>query len=160
MKANGFFKEHGLGVVKDLINRGHNQTHVSNDARMMIDAESYIKACPWFADDVENMVSLMELKRLVESHELIRKIDFWGRLDKGLMKARMVIENNTLQASYFQPSSGAYYRYGHNSIYVVRDNEWKEIYGGMDSNSLIHTDRLKQAIADVESCMEVASESN
>lgn len=103
-------------------------------------------------NDCINPEKVDDLKRLVESHELIKRMDYWEQIDKGLMKAKMVIENNTLQASYFQPSSGEYYRYGHGSIYVVRENEWKEVYGGMDSKSLIHIDRLKQAIADVESC--------
>lgn len=124
MKASEYIKEYGLDIAKKAVSEC---THGYG-------------------------IDLVELKRLVESHELIKKVDFWGRIDKGLMKARTIIENNTLQASYFQPSSAAYYRYGHNSIYVVRDNEWKEIYGDMDSKSLIHTDRLKQAIADVESC--------
>lgn len=94
---------------------------------------------------------LSELKRLVESVDVVKQLDFWGRADVGIKKAKEVIKNNTLQASYYQPSSGCYYRYGRNSLYIVRDGEWREIYGGMDSNTLIHTDSLKQAIADYES---------
>lgn len=101
-------------------------------------------------------VDLVELKRLVESVDVVKQLDFWGRADVGIKKAKEVIKNNTLQASYYQPSSGCYYRYGRNSLYIVRDGEWREIYVGMDSNTLIHTDSLKQAIADYESIYCVA----
>lgn len=73
MKANEFVKNHGWKLVKDLIERGKEQTHVSNDSRMMIDAERYIRECPWFADDVDEMVSLVDLKRLVESYGLVQE---------------------------------------------------------------------------------------
>lgn len=135
MKANEFVREFGISTAKDVLDN----------------ADVSKAAC--FAMITEPRIDYTELKRLVDSHELIRKLDFWGRIDKGLMKASMTIDNNTLHASYYQPDLGSYHRYGHNSIYIVKDNEWKEIYGGVDSNSLIHTDRLKQAIADVESCV-------
>lgn len=130
MKANEFVRNYGTSRAK-------------NELSMF---EPQLSEC--FGDKF-----VSEIKRLIESHELIKRMDFWGRLDKGLIKARMVIDNNTLQASYYQPNSGSYYRYGHNSIYIVKDSEWKEIYVGMDSSSLIHTHRLEQAITDVESCM-------
>lgn len=87
-------------------------------------------------------VDLLELERLVDSYELVKKI--------GLKNSKLAIENNALDASYISVW-GTYYRYGAHSLYMVEDGKWKEIYTGMDSNNLIHLDALKEAIRDVES---------
>ncbi|EPG6933844.1 hypothetical protein NLV80_002718 [Acinetobacter baumannii] len=116
-------------------------THVTEDGRHWVNAD-YPRS-QVSEDELNGMVELRVLKRLVESLDRISRI--------GIKRARKAIAENTLNASYYQPSSGSYFRYGHNSLYVVRDGEWKEIYGGMDSNTLIHTDGLKQAIKDHDS---------
>ncbi len=85
MKANEFVKKYGWELVIDLLNRGSKQTHVTNDARMLINAETYIKQCPWFADDINSAISLADLKRLIESHELVEQ---WG----GLADAKVVVK--------------------------------------------------------------------
>lgn len=64
----------------------------------------------------------------------------------GINKANKTLEGNKLNASYFQPSTGSYYRYGHGSLYVVRDGEFVEVFGGMDSSTLVHTDALKEYV--------------
>ena len=91
MKANEFFKKHGW-----------------NDTKVMIESPFGLGEYEYLWDD---------LKRLVESHELIRK-DF----------------ESVEMAEYEYMISASY-----NESYWVR---------------------VKQAIADVESCMEVSSESN
>ena len=93
MKANKFVKENGIEkckrILDDLTDQGHN-------------GDLY-----------------KELKRLVESHELVEK-----------------------------------YKRGRGIRFRVRWGMYR--YGDTQE----FNDRLKQAIADVESCMEVSSESN
>ena len=84
MKANEYIKKYGTDCAKEILK--HNQ-------------------------DLMNVSFFIDLKRLVESYELVEN---WGGLDDAKFALQLV-------------------RY---------------------------PERLKQAIADVESCMEVASESN
>lgn len=148
MKANKFVKKFGLDSFKAACLCPQFKRY--NYAILYSDEVDFSN--DFIDKHADYMFKTSEVKRLVESHELVSRVDFWGRIDKGLIKAKMVIDNNTLQASYYQPCSGAYYRYGHNSIYIVENDKWKEIYVGMNSSSLIHTNRLKQAIEDVENC--------
>ena len=147
MNAIDFIKEHGIEKAREVVSGApylnSDETHFCSDVLYYTDG---------FGDDgyCQHCVDISDLKRLVESVDLVKQLDFWRRADVGINKAKEVIKNNTLKASYYQPSSGYYYRYGHNSLYTVRDGEWREIYGGMDSNTLIHTDSIKQAIADYE----------
>ena len=142
MNAINFIKQHGVEKAKEVVKDAPKWATGIN-----------LNSLKYFGGDCFCRGDLLvsDLKRLIESVDLVKQLDFWSRTDVGFKKAKEVIGNNTLQASYYQPSSGFYYRYGHNSLYVVRDGEWKEIYGGMDSNTLIHTDRLKKAIADYKS---------
>ncbi len=87
MKANEFFKAMGINAVRQFLENDNIRTKEMSD----------------------------DLKRLVESHELVKE---HGSIDR----AKMYAEST------------------HTAPEVV--------------------DRLKQAIADVESCMEVSSESN
>lgn len=166
MNAVQFIQQHGIEKAREVVECSpknaelfHTNTYIKNAhsegrtdhfARWSDGFKGWVNASA-DREFIDESIALEELKRLVDSVDLVNQLDFWGRTDVGIKKAKEVIGNNTLQASYYQPSSGFYYRYGHNSLYIVRDGEWKEIYGGMDSNTLIHTDRLKQAIADYES---------
>ena len=144
MNAIDFIKQHGIEKAREVVSK-HAECYMPEVFKYWSEQlQDYVLA-PKYASFL-----VSALKRLVDSVDLVNQLDSWGRTDVGIKKAKEVIGNNTLQASYYQPSSGFYYRYGHNSLYIVRDGEWKEIYGGMDSNTLIHTDRLKQAIADYE----------
>jgi hypothetical protein len=107
MKASEFVKKFGLGAIKDMLQKYPKSTHVANDACVFINSSEYKKHAPWFADDVDRMVSFDDLKRLVESHELVME---HGAIERAKEYA--------------------------NSPYTAP--EVKE--------------RLKQAIADVESC--------
>ena len=89
MKANEYINKYGVDYAKEILK--HSQ-------------------------DLMNFSFYIDLKRLVESHELV---EFYGGLDKA--KTRCYPAKHVTMESY------------HN---------------------------LKQAIADVESCMEVSSESN
>lgn len=167
MNAINFIKQHGVDKAREVVKCAPTGTnHYCADNYWFWDGTTLRRTAGdgffihsiWGASEewVSKAVSLPDLKRLVESVDVVKQLDFWGRADVGIKKAKEVIKNNTLQASYYQPSSGCYYRYGRNSLYIVRDGEWREIYVGMDSNTLIHTDSLKQAIADYESIYCVA----
>ena len=88
MKANEYIKKYGVDCAKEIL--AHNQ-------------------------DLMNIGFFIDLKRLVESHELVKE-------HGSIVRAKMYAE----------------------SIYTAPEV----------------VDRLKQAIADVESCIEVSSESN
>lgn len=111
MKANEFVKKHGLNKAKVLLStQGKTIANLKSEftADQLKEYQGYIVS--------GDLMSLVELKRLVESHELV---EFYGGLDKA--KIRCYPAKHVTMESY------------HN---------------------------LKQAIADVESCMEVSSESN
>ena len=106
MKANEFVKKHGLNKAKVLLStQGKTIANLKSEytAEQLKEYQGYIVS--------DDLMSLVELKRLVESHELVEN---WGGLDDAKFALQLV-------------------RY---------------------------PERLKQAIADVESCMEVSSESN
>ena len=101
MKANEFVKKHGLNKAKVLLStQGKTIANLKSEftADQLKEYQGYIVS--------GDLMSLVELKRLVESHELVEN---WGGLDDAKFALQLV-------------------RY---------------------------PERLKQAIADVESCMEV-----
>lgn len=114
MKANEFVGFHGIGTVKDIVKHYGNHTHVTDDARMFITEDFYKKTKADYVDDLNSMIKMTDLKRLVESHELVE----WHG---GLKHAKNYFERNSKQ--------------------------YPDAVGGWDS--------LKQAIADVESCLKV-----
>ena len=123
MKASEFVKKFGWDAVKDVIQKYTKSTHVTNDACMFINSSEYKKHAPWFADDVDMMVSFDDLKRIVESHELVAI--------HGFEKSKEIVAN--------APSDDHFYSWtlGNSG---VRD---KTVNIGM----------LRKAIADVESCL-------
>ena len=72
MKANEFVKKFGWDEVKRIVSTYTNATHVIDDARLFINDVQYKKHCGWFADSLDSMVTFNDLKRLVESHELVQ----------------------------------------------------------------------------------------
>ena len=111
MKANEFVKNKGLKAAKLIIDcwidYPETDVYLPDMMEYTFIAIEPTKNCPF--------VSLNDLKRLVESHELVKE---HGSINRAKMYAE--------------------------SIYTAPEV----------------VDRLKQAIADVESCMEVSSESN
>lgn len=81
--------------------------------------------------------SIVELKGLAESHELVNEFFNLEALgfDKAIELAKKQIEE-------------------------LEDNETVEFWHRWDDDLSCTVARMKQAIADVESCMEVSSESN
>ena len=71
MKANEFVKTHGIKSAQDIVKYYGNHTHITDDARMFITAEFYKKTRADYVDDLNSMVRMVDLKRLVESHELV-----------------------------------------------------------------------------------------
>lgn len=149
MKSEDFIRKYGLRIAVEVVDgRPVGALHFSFEDGDV----TYFRGEDYFDNDysdwfeiyftIPELVDISELKRVVDPLRVLCRV--------GIKRAKKVIENNTLSASYYQPSSGCYYRYGHNSLYVVRDGEWKEVYGGMDSSTLVHTDALKQAIRDYE----------
>ncbi|MGN5533781.1 hypothetical protein [Acinetobacter sp. Lyrl_1] len=105
MKANEFVKKHGLNKAKVLLStQGKTIANLKSEytAEQLKEYQMYIVS--------DDLMSLVELKRLVESHELVKE-------HGGLERAKMYVE----------------------SIYTAPEV----------------VERMKQAIADVESCMEV-----
>ena len=74
MKANEFVKKHGLESTKDIVKHYGNHTHVTEDARMFVTEKFYKETRANYADDLNSMVKIAGLKRLVESHELVEKL--------------------------------------------------------------------------------------
>lgn len=112
MKANEFVKKYGLNKAKVLLStQGKTIANLKSEytAEQLKEYQGYIVS--------DDLMSLVELRRLVESHELVGKV---GGLDKAKMLLRMRIA--------------------------------AELYESADE--------IEKAIADVESCMEVSSESN
>lgn len=72
MKANEFFKQHGLKKVKNICERYFDYTHVTDDARMLIIESDYKKFAPHFSDSLNAMVKIADLKRLVASHGIVQ----------------------------------------------------------------------------------------
>ena len=110
MKANEFVKKHGLNKAKVLLStQGKTIANLKNEytVEQLKEYQGYIVS--------DDLMSLVELKRLVESHELVK-------LFGGLEKAMDAVIN---QEANGRPMN-----------------------------------QLAQAIADVESCMVVTSESN
>ncbi|WP_075175478.1 hypothetical protein [Acinetobacter indicus] len=104
MKANEFFKKHGW-----------------NDTKVMIESPFGLGEYEYLWDD---------LKRLVESHELVAI--------HGFEKSKEIVVN--------APSDDHFY-------------SWT-LGGSGVRDKTVNIGELRKAIADVESCMEVSSESN
>lgn len=98
MKANEFIKKHGISAASELVN----------------ESEWSIKQLA-----LATTTSMLDLKRLVESHALVES-------KGGLIKAKEILADNPVWCS----------------------------------GSKRYSSPLERAIADVESCMEVSSESN
>ena len=111
MKPNEFVKMHGLQYTKSIIEQFPKHTHVTNDGRMFIDANTCASHIKFQLTDV---LKISDLKHLVESHELVEK-----------------------------------YKRGRGIRFRVRWGMYR--YGDTQE----FNDRLKQAIADVKSCMEL-----
>lgn len=106
MKANEFVKKFGLGLAKQYLNRTKNQgVYIEPKIKLMI----HQSVCEPTTSGIDFVFHRDDLKRIVESHELIEK-DF----------------KSVEMAEYEYMVSGAY-----------SDSYWV---------------RVKQAIADVESC--------
>ena len=110
MKANEFVKNHGIAEAK----------RVLNDARGCVGVKLWGRY-EFFTDD---------LKRLVESHDLVEKVG-------GLLSAKANINEMVVDSGSGYVSDGA-------KLY-----DYDFSFGS-----------LRKAIADVESCVEVSSESN
>lgn len=89
MKAIEFVKEHGWDCVIDIVKTyGDSYTHIAKDVRAFINEQIYCKHVPHFADSIKKMIRMDDLKRLVESWELVEKV---GGIDKAKMLLRMRI---------------------------------------------------------------------
>ena len=124
MKANEFVKQHGVKQAKFICDRYFDYTHVTDDARMLISEKDYVEFAPHFKSSLSDAVKISDLKRLVESHELVKKM---GGLNGAI-----------------------------NSLSLLECSLAIDLYHGVVGvNAEAQISELKQAIADVESCMEV-----
>lgn len=89
-------------------------------------------------------VDINDLKQIVEAFD---KVNLAG----GLSEAKRAIAGNYLNASYYM-AGGTYLRYGAIGVRIVRDGEYKDYRGGIDSSRLVHLDYLPKAINLVEQC--------
>lgn len=71
MKANEFVKTHGIKAAQDIVKHYGNHTHITDDARMFITEEFYKRTSADYVDDLNSMVRMVDLKRLVESHNVV-----------------------------------------------------------------------------------------
>jgi len=113
MKANEFVKKFGWDEAKELIVK-HEKCYMPDVFDMWSDElQDFVLATKHASFD------MIDLKRLVESHELVES-------KGGLIKAKEILADNPVWCS----------------------------------GSKRYSSPLERAIADVESCMEVSSESN
>ena len=127
MKANDFVRERGWGYVIGVVTSWKNKN-------------PHLVVCV----DSNTVIHIEELKNLVDAWEIVKKAG-------GLKEAKQAVMGNLLNASYYM-QGGSYFRYGSIGVKVVRDGEYKEYYGGLDSTKLVHLDYLPKAIGLVESC--------
>lgn len=83
MKVEEFVKTHGTKVVSGIVKHYGNHTHVTDDARMFITEEFYKRTRSDYVDDLNSMVKMVDLKRIVESHELVERI---GGIEKAKIR--------------------------------------------------------------------------
>lgn len=86
MKANEFIKKHGWEEVKRIVTTYVNSTHVADDARAFINDVEYKNQCPWFADSLNSMVTMDDLKRYIDAYELMQSFG-------GLVEAKRNLES-------------------------------------------------------------------
>lgn len=68
MKANEFVKKHGIDKSKFIASKYFNYSHVTDDARMLIDE----KNCKYeIKIQLHELLRIDEIKRLIESYELV-----------------------------------------------------------------------------------------
>ena len=128
MKANEFIKEHGLQYTKNLVRDYPNHTHVTDDGRMFINENTCAAHIKF---QLGELVRIADLKRLIESHELVESAIEWHG---DIVAVKNYIENVDSGLKH-----GVYFKC---AAKKTKDNN----------------DKLKQAIADVESCMDVSHE--
>lgn len=124
MNANEFVKKYGLELSREIVNK---QPKWASNVRV-----SEIIGTWEYTEKVLPSFSIVELKGLVESHELVNEFFNLEALgfDKAIELAKKQIEE-------------------------LEDNETVEFWHRWDDDLSCTVARMKQAIADVESCMEV-----
>ena len=116
MKANEYIKKYGVDCAKEIL--FHNQ-------------------------DLMNIGFFIDLKRLVESHELVERLGGFERAKKAI-----TLSDKKLGYTHVYLHSNKFYCFLDDSVdYIIPDKA-------------IDIRLALKAIADVESCMEVPSESN
>lgn len=88
MKATEFVKKHGWGETQRIIQDYPSHTHVTSDARMFINEHFCIEE---IKHQLVGLVKICELKRLVESYELVEKL---GGLDDARDEYFNCVQNN------------------------------------------------------------------
>lgn len=73
MNAIEFVKHYGINDTQRIVSTYQNHTHVTDDARMFINSEVYKKSVPYFADSVDAMVKIADLKQIVEAFDNVNK---------------------------------------------------------------------------------------
>ena len=92
MKANEFVKKHSLQYTRNLVRDYPNHTHVTDDGRMFINENTcaeHIKV------QLNELVKMDDLKRLVESHELVDRYENIDDAKNHLGKIRLSIATKT-----------------------------------------------------------------
>lgn len=182
MKANEFVKTHGLESTKDIVRHYGNHTHITDDARMFITEEFYKETRANYVDDLNSMVKMEDLKRLVASHELVEK-------HGGLFQSKVQLDKFGFSGGLEWHGFNGEYGFKHNAVNLkflpinqhtrlerlVDSYELVEKCGGLNSLKawvketksklslatyfhcnkppvLIQIENAEKAIADVESC--------
>lgn len=83
MKANELVKKHGFQYSRNLIRDYPNHTHVTNDGRMFINENM---CAPHIKVQLSELVKIDDLKRLVESYELVQSYSSLKDAKKALSK--------------------------------------------------------------------------
>lgn len=129
MKANEFVKKHGLQYTINLVRVYPIQTHITDDGRMFINENT---CAEHIRVQLSGLVKIEDLKRLVDSHELVESFG-------GLERVKKAIDGKHIGYTHF---------YLHpNDRYVFLDH-----YVDFIPDQAQHIGMFNKAIVDVESC--------
>lgn len=146
MKANEFVKKFGWDLCNSVVEMSINHKN-SMYWGMITDTEGGFVYKNMLGDG-DNFVLIVDLKRLVESHELVELLG-------GLDDAKAIVVNKPKGATryhrgYYLKEARYIYEYSvHLKVWMQngRHKEWSAMWNSSNSIS-----EIKKAIADVESC--------
>lgn len=151
MKANEFIKKYSIYSAKRLVETA------PLDKREKPNIKYYEGNAHWIGSNIDICIDVKELKRLIESHELIEKCG-------GYEQVKLIIQAipnclkfyDDLGCLMFNPITKRYFQFSNGVSYAFLGSAFSvDMYGKSANrikNDCIYIHDLKKSIADVESC--------